>query len=167
MSKKLSILIIIPLVLGLILIGCSAAKTVKSDDTVKVDYTGKFSDGSVFDSSIGKQPLEITLGKNEVIVGFEKAVIGMKVGETKTVTIPAAEAYGERNEQLVLEMDRSAFPTDPEPTVGMQFMGTTQIGTQIYTIIEVTDNIIKVDGNNPLAGKDLTFEITLIEIGKK
>ena len=167
MSKKLSVLLTISILLILALIGCSGAKTVENDDTVKVDYTGTLSDGSQFDTSIGKQPLEFTLGKNEVIVGFEKAVIGMKVGETKTVTIPAAEAYGERNENLVFEMDRSSFPEDQQPQVGMQFRGTSTIGTLIYTIIDVNDTKVTVDGNPPLAGKDLTFEITLIEIENK
>lgn len=163
MSKKLSVLLIIILLIGFAS-GCAGAKTVESGDTVKVDYTGKLSDGTVFDTSIGKQPLEFTLGENEVIVGFEQAVIGMKVGETNTVTISAAEAYGERNENLIFEMDRSTFPDDPQPEVGMQFRGTSQIGTLIYTIIEVKDMTVTVDGNPPLAGKDLTFEITLIEI---
>jgi peptidylprolyl isomerase len=139
----------------------------KSGDIVKVEYTGKLSDGTVFDSSVGKDPLEFTLGNNQVIVGFEKAVTGMKVGESKTVTIPAAEAYGQYRSDLVFTMDRSEFPTDPEPKVGMQFQGTNQAGTILYTIIEVNETTVKVDGNLALAGKDLTFEIKLLEIESK
>lgn len=152
---------------SVLLAGCSGEKIVQSGDTVKVNYTGKLSDGTVFDTSIGRQPLEFTLGNNEVIEGFETAVLGMKVDESKTVTIPAAQAYGERNENLIFEMDQSAFPTDQELKVGMQFQGSSSIGTLIFTIIEINDTKVKVDGNHSLAGKDLTFEITLVEIISK
>jgi len=169
MRKKSNLLLIASLLLSLsfLLAGCSGEKIVQSGDTVKVDYTGKLSDGTVFDTSVGKQPLEFTLGSNEVIEGFETAVLGMKVGESKTVTIPAVQAYGERDESLVLEADRSAFPTDQELKVGMQFQGSSSIGTLIFTIIEINDTKVKVDGNHSLAGKDLTFEITLVEIISK
>lgn len=165
MNKKLLISLLGVLLLGTIIVvsGCSEAKA-KNGDTVKVNYTGTLSDGTVFDSSVDREPLEFTIGSKQVIVGFENAVIGLKVGETITVTIPAAQAYGEYNEALVSVMDRSAFPTDKELEVGLKFQGTTSTGTRIYTIIAFDETTVTVDGNHELAGKELTFEITLVEI---
>jgi peptidylprolyl isomerase len=181
MIKRWNVFIICFVLMSAILLttGCSKGTTskttetvnansiAKSGDTVKVEYTGKLSDGTIFDSSVGKDPLEFTLGNNQVIVGFEKAVTGMKVGESKTVTIPAAEAYGQYRNDLVFVMDRSNFPAEQEPKVGMRFQGTNQAGTLLYTIIEVNETTVKVDGNHALAGKDLTFEIKLVEIKSK
>jgi peptidylprolyl isomerase len=167
-QKRYAVLLV-SLLLGtaLFVAGCSKVATAKTGDTVKVDYTGKLLDGTVFDTSVGKQPLEFTLGNNQVIVGFEKAVTGMKVGESKTVTIPAAEAYGQYNNNLVFVVDRSTLPAGTEPKVGLQLQGTNQAGMIIYTIIEVSETTVKVDGNNAMAGKDLTFEIKLVEIKSK
>jgi peptidylprolyl isomerase len=144
------------------------AKIAKSGDTVKVDYTGKLADGTVFDTSVGKQPLEFTIGSGQVIPGFDKAVTGMKVGETKTVTIPVDEAYGQRRDDLIYVVDRSRLPQDTEPQVGQQLRATGADGSSvIMTIIEVDETTVTLDANPPLAGKDLTFEIKLLEIVSK
>jgi peptidylprolyl isomerase len=147
---------------------CSGEAIAKSGDTVKVDYTGTLSDGTVFDTSIDREPLEFTLGANQVIEGFENAVIGMKVGESKTVTIPADEAYGQYRDDLIFSVDRSELPEDLEPQVGQQLQATNTDGsTTIVTIIEVGEETVTIDANYPLAGEDLTFEITLVEINPK
>ena len=169
-NKRWYIVLIASILLGMALFvpSCSGVATAKSGDTVKVDYTGKLSDGTIFDTSVGKQPLEFTIGNNEVIVGFEKTVTGMKVGESKTVTIPAAEAYGPYLDNLVFVVDRSQLPQGIEPKVGLQLQAANPNGTKsIYTITEVNETTVKVDGNHSLAGKDLTFEIKLVEIKSK
>jgi peptidylprolyl isomerase len=161
-------LVILLLSMTLMMVGCSGAKKAKSGDTVKVDYKGTLSDGTVFDSSEGGDPIEFTLGNNEVIPGFEEAIIGMKVGETKTVTIPADKAYGQHKDELVFVVEKTQLPTSIEPAVGLQLQSTNSDGsTSIYTITAVDDTTVTVDGNSPLAGKDLTFEITLREIKSK
>jgi len=153
------------LLLGAILIsGCTAAQA-KNGDTVKVDYTGTLENGTVFDTSVGGEPLNFTLGEGQMIPGFEKAVLGMKVGESKTVTIPADEAYGQYNDNWVEVVNRENLTNIPNPEVGEQLQGPRPDGgTGICTVTNVTNTTITVDFNNPLAGKDLTFEIELISI---
>jgi len=137
----------------------------KAGDTVQVHYTGKFGDGSVFDSSAGRDPLEFTVGAGQVIPGFEQAVEGMAVGQTKTVTIPAAEAYGDRVAEAVLQVPREQLPPDLEPEVGQQLVMQSRDGRQIpIVVVEVTEDSITIDANHPLAGRDLTFEIELIAV---
>jgi FKBP-type peptidyl-prolyl cis-trans isomerase 2 len=165
--KKRYAALMVSILLSTILLaaGCSAPKTAKSGDTVKVDYTGKLADGTVFDTSVGKTPLQFTLGTNQVIAGFDKAVTGMKVGESKTVTIPADEAYGQHRDDLLFEVDRTRLPKDMEPKVGVQVRVTQSDGsTAVYPIVKVDDTTVTLDTNSPLAGKDLTFEIKLLEI---
>jgi len=168
-KKKRYFLLLISLLFGMILLvgGCSGTATAKSGDKVKVDYTLKLSDGTIFDTSVGKTPLEFTLGQNQVVVGFEKAVTGMKVGESKTVTIPPDEGYGQRDESLVVTVDKIQLPTNLVPTVGQQLQATNTNGsTSVFTITQVNDTTVILDGNSPLAGKDLTFEIKLLQIEK-
>lgn len=137
----------------------------KAGDTVQVHYTGKFDDGSVFDSSAGREPLEFTVGSGQVIPGFEQAVEGMAVGQTKTVTIPAAEAYGDRVAEAVLQVPREQLPPDLEPEVGQQLVMQSRDGRQIpIVVVEVTEDSITIDANHPLAGRDLTFEIELVAV---
>ena len=138
----------------------------KAGDTVQVQYTGKLSDGTVFDTSVGKDPLEFKLGSGQIIAGFDKAVTGMHVGDKKTVTIPAADAYGARRPDLVVEVPMSQLPGDIKPQVGMQLESTQKDGsTLVVTITRVTDNTsVTIDANHPLAGQDLTFEIELLKI---
>lgn len=133
-------------------------------DTVRVDYTGTLEDGTQFDTSIGREPLEFTIGSGQVITGFDNAVIGMKPGETKTVFIPMDEAYGPYREDLIKEVPLSELP-DVQHEVGMQFYKITTEGYMVLvTIIGVTEDSVILDENHPLAGRDLTFEIHLIEI---
>lgn len=137
----------------------------KADDTVKVHYTGKFEDGTVFDSSAERDPLEFTLGKGMVIPGFEAAALGMSPGERKTVKIPAEEAYGPRREDMVMELERGCMPPEIDPQVG-QILQIGQSRDQMLQVVvaEVTEDSVILDANHPLAGKDLIFEIELMEI---
>jgi len=136
-------------------------------DTVKVHYTGKLSDGTVFDDSRDQKPLHFILGKQEVIPGFEKAVIGMVQGEEKTVTIPPAQAYGTPREELIETVAKSDLPEDLDLVVGRQLEVTRQDGSVFLVMITALDeSTVTLDANHPLAGKDLTFEIDLLEIKK-
>jgi len=155
--------------LGAILIsGCNAdqnAAQAKNGDIVEVDYTGTLENGTVFDTSEGREPLKFTLGEGQMIPGFEQAVLGMKVGESKTVTIPADEAYGPYNDDLVQVINREDLPAGLDPYVGQQLQGPRPGGgTGVGTVTNVTDTTITVDFNHFLAGKDLTFEIELVSI---
>lgn len=140
-------------------------QTAKEGQTVRVHYVGMLKDGNIFDASINRDPLEFTLGKGDVIAGFEAAVIGMKEGENKTIVIPYSEAYGERDETAISEVDRTQMPPDFEPVPGQQLSASQPDGSsKIVTIIKIDDKTITVDGNHPLAGKDLVFDITLVKI---
>ena len=137
----------------------------KYGDTVKVHYTGKLGDGTIFDSSIDRDPLEFTLGEGRVIPGFEQAVVGMDLNETKTVKIPEDKAYGPHREELVAEVDRSQLPADLEPEIGQQLQGRQADGQVIVaTVTDVSESSVTLDANHPLAGKDLTFDIQLVAI---
>jgi len=137
----------------------------KSGDTVKIHYTGTLDDGSEFDSSAGREPLEFSLGAGQVIAGFDSAVDGMTVGDSKTVTIPADKAYGERHEQLIQQVPKTALPDDMKPEVGMQLQSQSPDGQVMNLIVsEVADDTVTVDGNHPLAGQALTFAIELVSI---
>ncbi|MFT5761709.1 MAG: FKBP-type peptidyl-prolyl cis-trans isomerase 2 [Polaribacter sp.] len=138
---------------------------VKENNTVKVNYTGKLADGQVFDSSEGKEPLEFTLGQGQLIPGFEKGLIDMKVNEKKTITVAKEEAYGEINDALKQEVQKTELPKDITPEVGMGLVSKSPDGQEMnLRVVEVTDNSIVVDGNHPLAGKDLIFDLEVIEI---
>ena len=137
----------------------------KSGDTVRIHYTGTLDDGTQFDSSAGRDPLEFALGSGQVIAGFDNAVDGMSVGESKSVTIPPAEAYGERHEQLVQQVPKSALPDEIDPTVGMQLQSRSPEGQVMNLIVtDVDEQTVTVDANHPLAGQALTFAIELVEI---
>ncbi len=139
----------------------------KSGDTVKIHYTGALDDGTEFDSSAGREPLEFAIGSGQVIPGFDSAVDGMTVGDGKTVTIPAGEAYGERHEQLVQEVPKTALPDEMKPEIGMQLQSQGPDGQVMnLQVTAVEDDSITVDANHPLAGQALTFTIELIEIAK-
>ncbi|MDA8174146.1 MAG: peptidylprolyl isomerase [Nitrospiraceae bacterium] len=140
-------------------------KTAKKGDKVKVNYTGKFDDGTVFDSSAGRSPLEFTLGRRQVIKGFDDAVDGMEIGQSKTVCIPSADAYGERRDDLVARFRRDQFPPSIKPEVGLNLSMRQPDGGMIDVMItEVSDTVVVVDANHPLAGKDLTFDVQLVAI---
>ncbi len=138
----------------------------KSGDTVRIHYTGTLDDGSQFDSSAGREPLQFQLGGGQVIPGFDKAVEGMTVGDSKKVRIEPGDAYGQRHEQLVQEVPRSALPDDLVPEVGMALQGSGPEGqiTQ-FMLVAVAADTVTLDANHPLAGQALSFEIELVEIG--
>lgn len=137
----------------------------KIGDTVKVHYTGKRVDGTVFDSSEGGEPLEFTIGSGQLIQGFDQAVIGMEVGESKTQKIESDHAYGPRREEMTVTVSRSELPEDLEPEVGQMVQLQSASGAPIPAMIsDVTDEEVTIDANHPLAGQDLTFEISLVEI---
>lgn len=137
----------------------------KKGDKVKVHYTGRLNDGSEFDSSKGREPLEFEIGTQQVIPGFENAVVGMKAGETVTVEIPQDEAYGPIRDEMILKVEKEKLPPDFKPEVGQQYQLPQDNGQNvIVTVTEVTDETIELDANHPLAGKDLTFDIELVEI---
>ena len=137
----------------------------KTGDTVQVHYTGKLDDGTKFDSSAGQDPLEFSIGAGNVIPGFESAVEGMAVGESKSIKIDAHDAYGPRHDQLVQEVPREQLPEDMQPEVGMQLQAQGEDGQAMrFVISDVSDETITVDGNHPLAGQSLNFDIELVAI---
>ncbi|MEL7673421.1 MAG: peptidylprolyl isomerase [Chloroflexota bacterium] len=137
----------------------------KQQDTVRVHYTGTLDDGSVFDSSVERDPIEFTIGEGRVIPGFEQAVLGMSPGDTRTVRIDSANAYGPYRDDMVLTVKRSQFPPEIEPSVGQTLQVQQTNGEPlVVTVSEVTDAAVKLDANHPLAGKDLIFEVQLVEI---
>ena len=137
----------------------------KSGDTVKIHYTGTLDDGTEFDSSVGREPLEFALGSGQVIAGFDKAVDGMTVGDSKTVTIPADEAYGDHHEKLVQQVPKTSLPEEMKPEVGMQLQSQSPDGQEMNLVIAaVEEESITVDANHPLAGQALTFAIELVEV---
>lgn len=136
----------------------------RTGDTVRVHYTGRLDDGSVFDSSDGREPLEFRLGGGEVIPGFENAVAGMAPGEQRSVTIPADEAYGSRRDELMIMVPRQDLPDDIDPEVGQRFQLSQAGQSFIVTVSDVTDDGVVLDGNHPLAGEALTFDLQLVDI---
>ena len=138
---------------------------VKAEDLVRVHYTGKLSDGQVFDSSLEREPLEVKLGQGSLIPGFEKGLLDMEPKEKKTIVIAKEEAYGENRKELFQSVKKSDLPKDLEPKVNMALMATNPDGTEKQLrVAEVNEDEIVVDANHPLAGEDLTFELELVEI---
>lgn len=134
-------------------------------DTVRVHYTGTLTDGTTFDTSEGREPLEFTAGGGQVIPGFDQAVAGMEPGDTKTVDIPADEAYGPQRDEMMLQVTLDQFPEDMDPEVGQQLQLSQPDGQSVVVrVVDVQDDAVTLDANHPLAGEDLTFEITLVEI---
>ena len=140
----------------------------KQGDTVKVHYHGRLTDGTTFDSSEGRQPLEFEVGSGVVIRGFDEGVTGMSVGEKKTVVIPADDAYGPRQEDMVIEFPRTNFPPDIEPEIGMTLNMHSEDGNALPVVItEISSEAIILDANHPLAGQDLVFDIELVDVKGK
>jgi FKBP-type peptidyl-prolyl cis-trans isomerase 2 len=138
----------------------------KPGDIVKIHYTGRLEDGTVFDSSANREPLEFTLDGGQVIPGFEQAVLGMTPGESKTEKIPMDQAYGPHRPEMVLEVSRQQMPPELQPEVGQQLQVQQPDGQTIPVFVtEVTESTVTLDANHPLAGEDLTFDIELVEIG--
>ncbi|MES0810179.1 peptidylprolyl isomerase [Roseibium sp. SCPC15] len=137
----------------------------KSGDTVRLHYKGTLDDGSVFDSSEGRDPLEFTVGSGQIIPGLDKAIPGMKIDDEKIVRVEAAEAYGPHNPAAKQAVPRSNIPENVPLEVGLQLQAQTENGQMMsVTVVEVSDDEVILDANHPLAGKDLTFEIRLIGI---
>ena len=138
---------------------------VENGQKVKIHYTGTLDDGSQFDSSAGRDPLEFEMGAGMVIPGFEKGVEGMDIGEKKTIHIPAAEAYGERREDMIMQFERSQLPEDIKPEVGMGLQMQGPEGQPVpVTVTAVDEENITIDANHQLAGQNLNFELELIEV---
>lgn len=137
---------------------------VKNGDTVTVNYTGRFEDGNIFDSSLneGREPLKATLGQNLLIPGFEKGIIDMVIGDKKTIEIEPVDAYGEINPDAVIDVPKEQFPQDVE--VGQVLQGQSPQGMFIVKVLEVNENTVKVDHNHPMAGKKLIFDLELVGI---
>lgn len=137
----------------------------KDGDKVKVHYTGKLEDGTVFDSSQNRDPLEFQLGAGNVIPGFNDGIVGMGIGESRTISIPPDDAYGQRRDELTIEVDKSEFPEDIKPEIGQELQVQQPDGSPVQvTITDVTEEKVTLDANHSLAGKTLIFEIELVEI---
>lgn len=138
---------------------------VKKGDTIKVHYHGKLVDGTTFDSSEGREPLEFEVGSGMVIPGFDEGVTGMAIGDKKTVHIPANEAYGPKEEDMIMEFPKDKFPAEMTPEIGMQLnMNNGQGQSFPVVIVEIQDTVVILDANHPLAGQDLIFDLELVEI---
>lgn len=137
----------------------------KSGDTVRIHYTGTLEDGTKFDSSEGRDPLEFKIGENTIIPTLEASVVGMTEGDKATVSIAAADAYGPRQPDAIQTVERSMIPENVDVTVGNQLQATAPNGQQLLlTVTASTETTVTLDGNHPLAGEDLTFDIELVEI---
>jgi peptidylprolyl isomerase len=141
-------------------------EAVKAGDTISVNYTGKFEDGEIFDTSEGREPLTFTVGTGQLIKGFDDAVVGMKTGDMKSITITPEDGYGEYQEELVIDMPRTNIPEDMELAIGLPVNLVDQSGNPIPAIVtEILDDVIKMDVNHPLAGKTLVFDIEIVQTG--
>jgi peptidylprolyl isomerase len=140
-------------------------KQAQNGDTIAVEYTGKLDDGTVFDSSVGKEPLQFTIGTGTVIPGFENAVVGMDTGDSKTVVIPAEEAYGEHNPDLVMVFDRAQIPPELPVEVGQKLELHQDNGRAVPVVVtDLSGSEVTLDANHPLAGENLIFDIQLVAI---
>ena len=138
---------------------------IKDGDTVSVHYTGTLTSGEVFDSSLEREPLKFTLGMGQLIPGFERAIMGLSVGQKATTNIPSKEAYGEHNSDMVLEVPKNQLPPELDAQVGMQLQLNQPDGQAIpVQITQIKEEMVTIDANHPLAGKNLNFDIEIIEI---
>ena len=139
-------------------------RKVQLDDVIRVHYTGKLEDGTEFDSSEGRDPIEFKVGQGNLIPGFEKGVMGMEQGETKTISIPPEDAYGERQEELIAEIDKNQFPPDIAPDVGMPLQVQRPDGQVMpVVVVDISEDTVTLDANPPLAGKTLIFDLKIVE----
>lgn len=137
----------------------------KSGDTVKVNYTGRLDNGAVFDTTENRHPFEFVLGQVQLISGFEKAIVGMSAGETKTIKLPPEEAYGSRRDDMIVKINRDRLAADAIPMVGQTLQLQTSNGAPVTAkVTDVSESDVTVDANHPLAGQSLTFEISLLEV---
>jgi peptidylprolyl isomerase len=164
--KKYAVLVGLLVLMVVLVTGCGQSEPVGAavGDRVTVNYTGYLEDGTVFDTTEGREPLTFVIGDGTMIPGFDAAVRGMQVGETKTVIIPAASAYGEYREDLVVVLPREEFGEDLEVGQRVPLQNMTSGETIYFTVVEITEDEVTLDANHPLAGQDLTFEIELVSI---
>lgn len=141
--------------------------TAKTGDTVRINYTGRLTDGTQFDSSDGREPLQFTLGEGQIIPGLEAHIEGMEQGAKSTVTIPPEAAYGPRREEAIQTVNRTNLPPGLDLKVGAQLQARTADGNVMpITVVDLDEETVKVDANHPLAGQDLVFDVELVEIVK-
>jgi len=162
--KKYAVLFGVLVLMAALVMGCAVAGGAAEGDRVQVHYTGSLDDGTVFDSSLDREPLSFVIGDGTMLAGFDEAVRGMGVGERKTFTIPAAEAYGEYREDLVVVVGRDELAGDPQVGDEVPLQNVTTGATVYFTVVEISDTEVTLDANHPLAGQDLTFEIELVAI---
>ena len=165
--KKFTFAALMIILAMIIAVGCAKkpVQAAKAGDTVKIHYVGTLDDGSVFDSSREREPFQFKLGSGQVIPGFDAGVTGMVVGEKKTIKIPADQAYGAAKDDLIIVKPVSEFKDDGVPDIGQRMRTSTSDGRTIMAVVkEVNDSTVTLDGNHPMAGKDLTFELELLEI---
>jgi peptidylprolyl isomerase len=138
----------------------------KAGDKVRVHYEGQLSDGTIFDSSLEREPIEFILGQDTVIPGFEQAVLGMEAGESKDVSVPPEDGFGEYSEDLVVNIEKSMLPPDINPELGMQLEVSSEEeeSPRVFTIADIAEDSLTLDGNHPLAGEEIAFKIELLEI---
>ncbi|MCP4715084.1 MAG: peptidylprolyl isomerase [Deltaproteobacteria bacterium] len=142
------------------------ADAIKSGDTISVNYTGKFENGEVFDTSENRDPLKFTVGEGQLIKGFDNAVIGLQAGEKTSATIAPADGYGERRDDMVIDMPKENVPADVELEIGMRLQLQNQDGSPVPVVVkEILDEVVKMDANHPLAGETLVFDIEVVETG--
>lgn len=140
-------------------------KEAQVGDMVSVHYTGKLNNGEVFDSSRDRDPMEFTLGKEELLAGFEDGVVGMKPGESKSVTLEPENAFGDRREDLLLKLPKKEFPQNITPSVGLQLKLSNASGNEMTVVVtKVGEDSVTLDGNHPLSGQTVVFDIELLEI---
>jgi FKBP-type peptidyl-prolyl cis-trans isomerase 2 len=167
--KKTSIVLLVVgiFLLSLALVINLAKKKVEEGDTISVNYTITLDNGTVYYTTTGREPLKETLGEETFITGFIEAVKGMRVGESKTVTIPPEKAYGQHRSDLIGDVSRDRLPENLQPAIGQQLQTRLTDGTQAITVItDITDSMVTVDANHPLAGQNLTFDIELVTVEK-
>ncbi len=167
MSRVICIFILTGICLfGAIMLSACGSKTIANNgDTVQVNYTLTLADGTVYQTTVGSQPLELVLGKGNYLPDFEKAIVGMKVGESKTITILSDDAYGAYSDNLTITIDRSQLAPGVDPKVGDKLQSTDANGqTLVVVVTAVSDTTVTLDANSPLAGKDITFKIDLLKI---
>ncbi len=164
MRIKYAVLAGVLVLMAALVVGCAGASGAAVGDSVQVHYTGSLSDGTVFDSSEGREPLSFVIGDGTMISGFDAAVRGMEVGETKTFTIPAAEAYGDYREDLVVVLARDEFEEDLEVGERVSLQNVTSGDMINFIVTEISDTEVTLDANHPLVGEDLIFEIELVAL---
>jgi peptidylprolyl isomerase len=165
--KKLLSFMFFSIICALFIFGCSTVEKAESGDTIRLNYTGKLEDGTIFDSSEDREPIEFVIGGGAVIPGLENGIIGMTVTETKTITIPMEEAYGPKRPEMIMKAPKDKLPQDMEIEVGRQLESRQPDGRIMYvTIIDVAEDTVMLDANHPLAGKTLIFEVEIMEIIK-